>query len=154
MKWISQFRTSASLDDRKASAGHSAAGESSGFAQQMAHLDHQLKATRPDVAAPPFLHNSIMAAVRAAADPSPETSKSRRAWWLATAAGSALVVVLAIYFVIPHPVVPSPVRNLNQQMVALPSTVLSPLSDELQRVHKDLQNTTQFLLASVPEVEN
>jgi len=154
MKWISQFKISASLDDRRASAGPPAVGDSSSFAQQLAHLDRQLKAGPPDVAVPPFLHTSIMAAVRAAAGGSPEPRKRGLAWWVTAAAGSALVVVLAIYFVIPHPVVPSPVRNLNQQMVALPSTVLSPLSDELQRLHRDLENTTQFLLASVPEVEN
>ena len=154
MKWLSHFRISASLDNGKTSTSRPAAGESSAFAQQIAHIDQQLKAARPEVAAPPFLHSSIMGAVRAAAVASRHRSKHRLAWWLAAATGSALVVVLAVYFVIPHPVVPSPVRNLNQQMVTLPSTVLSPLSDELQRVHQDLQNTTQFLLASVPEVEN
>ena len=33
---------------------------------------------------------------------------------------------------------------------AVPSTMLAPLADELKRLNQDLDNTAQYLLASLP----
>jgi hypothetical protein len=33
---------------------------------------------------------------------------------------------------------------------AVPSAVVAPLTDELQKLNQDLNNTAQFLLASLP----
>jgi hypothetical protein len=33
---------------------------------------------------------------------------------------------------------------------AVPSAVISPLSNELEQLNRDLNNTAQFLLASLP----
>ena len=74
----------------------------------------------------------------------------------------AVVVLLAIWWVARGPVRPAvqdtqslaaatTALDLGGEMArAVPSAVVSPLSNELERLNRDLNNTAQFVLASLP----
>jgi hypothetical protein len=140
-------------------------GELQRFARSAVSLERVLKQEQPDIAAPAFLHAKIMRAVRAAGQPAP-----RRSWvggfrWL-PAPAVAVAVVLGVWHVT-HPVpekalssVAAGKYSLEAAAVALdysaqmtrrmPSAAVAPLSDELQRVNRDLNNTVDFIVASLP----
>jgi len=74
----------------------------------------------------------------------------------------AVMLVLVAVWVLQSPV-RTPVQNaqplaaaasalqLGDQMVrTMPTVVVAPLSDELERLNRDLDKTAQFLLASLP----
>jgi hypothetical protein len=61
-------------------------------------------------------------------------------------------LLAGIFFLAPRPETKNPARNLKQELVALPDTVISPLSNELGLLQQDFEKTASFLLASVPEI--
>jgi hypothetical protein len=135
------------------------------FARSAAFLEQVLKQEQPNIDAPGFLHASIIRAVRAAGHPAP-----RRSWvgglrWLPVPA-LALALVLGVW----HVMRPAPgtglshaadeKQSLETAAVALdfsaqitrrmPAAVVAPLGDELQKVNRDLNNTVDFIVASLP----
>jgi hypothetical protein len=165
-RWFMKARISAALDaGGKPSAdlrqAISGSDELQGFEEEMTSLDRALKQTvlRPNV--PPALHRSIMQAVQTAGHP---TRKVRQLPFLRWAPVPALtvLVLLAIWWMARGPARP-PVRNtqsleaataaldLGGKMAhAVPSAVVMPLANELERLNRDLDNTARFLLASLP----
>ena len=164
--WFTKIRISATLDaGRKPSAelrrSINGSDELQGFQQEMAELDRALKQTAPRPETPPSLHRSIMHAVRAADRPAPVRRELVVLRWLPVPA-LAVMVLLAIWWVARGPVQP-PVQDtqslaaattaldLGGEMArAVPSAVISPLANELEQLNRDLTNTAQFLLASLP----
>jgi hypothetical protein len=129
--------------------------------QEMAELDRTLKETAPKLQVPPSLHHSIMQAVRA----TERTAAEPREWsylkWLPAPALVALALMVAWHVQRGEvrPPAPDPqsvaaataALELGGRMAqSVPAAVVAPLADELARVHRDLNNTAQFLLASLP----
>ncbi|HEY5911851.1 MAG TPA: hypothetical protein VJA21_14710 [Verrucomicrobiae bacterium] len=149
-----QYRMSAALDNDKTQPDPrtiSGGEEGRAFARSLATLDQQLKNARSDAPAPPFLHESIMAKVRRQAEAPATRPGVLLGWWAAPACAAALVVCffLAMHFA-RRPALRAPVSRPQEELAALPDTVLSPLSDELEHLQRDLRTTTDFLLASLP----
>jgi hypothetical protein len=120
-------------------------------------LETELRRSTPNGAVPPDLHDSILGAVRAAA-PSPQREPTRLLWRGLAAPGLALLAVGGLWWALSRPAGPAPpllaaARTLEEGQ-ALPQTVsaamLAPLSQEMEFVDRDLRNTVEFLLASVP----
>ncbi len=166
---IRQFRLSCALDGGQSSANLKARDRNDEqFIRDLAGVEQQLKSRQPRLAAPAELHDAIMDKVRsteqARIEPSAAPERDKGAlgsviaalqrycsMWLApaSAAGLVAVLLLAVHFLRHEPALPvpeKPARDLSN----LPTTVLSPLSTELENLNRDLQNTTDFLLASVP----
>jgi hypothetical protein len=128
---------------------------------ELVALDRELRRTVPEPDAPASLHRSIMAAVRASGAPAATRPMPAAVRWLPAPALLA-VGLLVSWFVLHRPAAPpvSGAPGLDAAAAALvtggqiaqaaPAAVVAPLSDELERLNKDLQNTAQFLLASVP----
>jgi hypothetical protein len=132
-----------------------------GLGQDMAALDQALKETAPKIQTPPSLHSSIMRAVQAAER---SVAAPRGLSFLKWLPAPALVVLalLVAWYAQRGPARP-PTRDSQslaaatsalemggQMAQALPSAVVAPLADELEKVHQDLDNTAEFLLASLP----
>jgi hypothetical protein len=129
--------------------------------QEMMALDRALKETAPKRQAPPSLHRSIMLAVRAAKRPSAAPRGLSFLKWFPAPALVALALLVA-WHVQRGPVRPptpdpqslaaaTTALEMGGQMAqAMPSAVVAPLADELARLNRDLNNTAQFLLASLP----
>jgi len=162
--WFAKFRISAALDGAKPLSAslrrRIAASEDLGrFAALCAALDRALKQSPPEPGAPPSLHSSILAAVRAAARPGLAALR----WAPAAGLGLCLALILAGAWWPRHrpaqppgPIAqalaaPSAALDLGGQMTrAMPAAVLAPLSEELDRLNRDLDHTAQFLLANLP----
>jgi hypothetical protein len=166
--WLRKFKTSAALDEGKPLPERlrktiAASEECRRFEQSARELDSALRASRPAPEAPAFLHDSIMHAVEAASRPAPAPLRLPLLRWLPA---PALALLLVAGWALLHRPAPQPQqaaaasRSLalvatavevgNQMPRALPVAVVSPLSDELERVGLDVDHTTQFLLANVP----
>ncbi len=164
--WFARFEISAALDRDPRPPG-SPPVRSRGsdklrrFAGELAALDRDLRATAPKAEAPASLHRSIMRAVRAADPPGEaEGAPGFLRWLIAPAA--AVIALLVVWQSVRGPGQPSPPKppplaaaanalEMGGQMVqAVPSAVVAPLADELERLNQDLDNTAQFLLASLP----
>ena len=142
--------------------GTSSASEQPGdLEQELTALDRALRETAPTLKTPPSLHSSIMRAVRAAERP----AEGPRGWsfpkWLPAPALVALALLVTWYVRLGpvRPPAPNPqslaaattALEMGGQMAqAMPSAVVAPLADELERLNRDLANTAQFLLASLP----
>jgi hypothetical protein len=128
---------------------------------KMTELERALKETAPKPQPPPTLHRSIMVAVRSAERPAPAPHVYGFLQWFP---GSALV---ALALLIAWHVQRGQVRQSapdaqslatattalemgGQMAQAMPSAVVAPLAAELESVSRDLDNTAQFLLASLP----
>lgn len=164
--WIAKLRISMALDaDQPPSAGlrrrPSASAELRGIEQEMLALDRALKETAPRAEAPDSLHQSIMKAVRAANRPAAAPRQPSVVRWVPVPVFAVMLVLVAVW-VLQSPV-RTPVQNaqplaaaasvlqLGDQMVrTMPTAVVAPLSDELERLNRDLDKTAQFLLASLP----
>jgi hypothetical protein len=164
--WFTKARISAALDaGSKPSAwlrrSISGSDELRGFEQEMTALDRALKQTVPRPETPPSLHRSIMQAVQAANRPAPVRGEFALLRWLPVPA-LAVLVLLAIWWVARGPVRPAAkdMQSLAAATTALdlggqiaqdvPAAVVMPLSNELERLNRDLNNTAQFVLASLP----
>jgi hypothetical protein len=161
--WFAKMRISAALDGGRRPAAWpqrktSVSDELSGFEQEMAELDRALKHTAPKPHASPGLHSSIMRAVQAAELPGArargELSFLR---WLPVP-----LALMVIWHAALGPVrlpaqhteqlsAATTVLQVGGEMArAVPSAVVNPLADELKNINRDLDNTAQFLLASLP----
>jgi hypothetical protein len=167
--WFAKFRISAALDGPKPLSPslrrRIAASERLGrFAARCAALDRALKQSTPLPAAPPSLHSSILAAVRAhACPPAARPGLAALRWAPAAALGLCLALILAGAWWLqrrppqpPGPIAqalaaPSAALDLGGQMThAMPAAVIAPLSNELDCLNRDLDHTAQFLLANLP----
>ncbi len=166
---IRQFRFSCALDDSQAPAPLQAHDQSEEpFIRDLAGVEQQLRSGPPRRSAPPELHSAIMAKLRSVDRAQPEQHAAplreggglrlvtallqrRSALWPAPAFVALLVAALltAVHFERNQPV-RVPVIKPSRELSALPATVFSPLSTELENLNRDLKNTTDFLLASVP----
>lgn len=165
--WFAKFRISAAMDSgQELEAGSqrrtSVSDELRGFEQEMAALDGALKQTAPRSQAPPSLHGSIMRAVRAAEHPGAEARRGLTFLrWLPVPV-VALLALLVVWHVARGPVrvpvqdtqsltVATTALEMGGQMArAVPSAVVSPLAEELEKVNRDLDSTAQFILANLP----
>jgi hypothetical protein len=129
--------------------------------QRTTALDRALKEAAPKPQAPPSMHRSIMRAVRAAGRPAPVPRGLSFLKWLPAPALVALALSVVWHFqrgpVRPPAPDPQPLAaaatalEIGGQMAqAMPSAVVAPLAAELERLNRDLDNTAQFLLASLP----
>ncbi len=129
--------------------------------KELAALDRALNRDVPSTEAPPGLHGSIMRAVRVAQRSEAAPGGRAAALWLAAPVGAALVL-MAGWLALRGPA-PPPARGTHSLAAAttalemsgqlaqtVPSAVVAPLSDELERLNRDLDNTAQFILASLP----
>ena len=168
--WLTKFRISNALDNRKSlpPAVERAVAQSEElrrFAEIAADLDQALKNSRPVPETSASLHAAIMRAVRAA---EPEPAYDWQKIWprLIPATALALLVLLGIFgasnysrqpAAILQPAelsslaVASSVLETGGQLIReMPDAALSPLSDEMQRLNRDLDGAKKFLLASLP----
>ena len=167
--WLIKFRISAALD---ASAPSSArfrrkianSAEARDFESETTALGRALKKPSPAAPMPPTLHSSIMKAVRASGRPDPARPRQAALHWL-PAPALAASVLLGVWWTINRSgtlsppnggsqptlaAAPTVVEAGDQMTRALPSAVIAPMTDELDRMSRDLDSTAQFLLASVP----
>lgn len=164
--WFTSFRISAALD-----SGHKPSGsqresinrseEVQSVEQDMTALDRALRQERPEPQTPPGLHRSIMRAVRVAQRPQAAPRGLAVLRWVAAPVVAALVV-LAVWPALRGPGRPhahgrqslaaatTALEMSSQLAKTVPSAVVAPLSDELERLNRDLDNTAQFILASLP----
>ena len=168
--WLTKFRISNALDNRKSlpPAVERAVAQSEElrrFAEIAADVDQALKNSRPVPEISASLHAAIMRAVRAA---EPEPAYDWQKIWprLIPATALALLVLLGIFgasnysrqrAAILQPTelsslaVASSVLETGGQLIQeMPDAALSPLSDEMQRLNRDLDGAKKFLLASLP----
>jgi hypothetical protein len=164
--WFTKLRISAALD-----AGHKLSaslrrniGSSEqlrGVEEEMTALDCALKQASPRPQAPPGLHRSIMQAVRVAERP--QAAPGGLAFLRRVAAPLvAALALVAVWQTLRGPVAPptqgtqslaaatTALEMSGQLAQTVPSAVVAPLSDELARLNRDLDNTAQFILASLP----
>jgi hypothetical protein len=157
MKWLRLFRISSALDEALPGSipldSAKAAPELRQFVSDFSEIERELITSRPRVECPAFLHSSIMGAVRASAGTAVRAGHSL-GWWPAAAVGLILLLLsvgVTLQFVQRRSLalVGDPAA-LQRHVADLPVVVLSPLSDELNRLDLDVQNTADFLLASLP----
>jgi hypothetical protein len=168
--WLTKWRISNALDERKplppaverAMAG---SAELRRFAVNAATVDQALTKTRHQPTAPASLHAAIMRAVRSSG--SSDHSGWQNFWpRLIPASALTLLILLSVFGV--HwfsrpPANLSPVAEASSLAMAssaleiggnlvraMPGEALSPLSDEMIRLNRDLTNAQNFLLASLP----
>jgi hypothetical protein len=164
--WFTKLRISAALDaGHKLSASLRRNIDSSeqllGAEQELKALDRALKRAPPRPQAPPGLHRSIMQAVRVADRTQAEPRGVAVLRWVAAPLVVAVVLVV-IWQGLRGPIAPpskgtqslaaatTALEMGGQLAQAAPSAVVAPLSDELARLNRDLDNTAQFILASLP----
>jgi hypothetical protein len=164
--WFTKLRISAALDDGyKPSASLRRNIDRSerlqSFEDEMAAVDRALKQCPPKPQAHPGLHRSIMQAVRAAERPAAAPAGLVFLRW-AAAPVVAVLALVAVWLALRGPAVPptqatqslaaarTALEMSGQLAQTMPSAVVAPLSDELARLNQDLDNTAQFILASLP----
>jgi hypothetical protein len=164
--WFTKLRISAALDaGHKLSASLRRNIDSSeqllGIEQEMTALERALKQAPPRPQAAPGLHRSIMQAVRMAERPQAAPRGLVFLRWVAAPVVAALALV-AVWQALRGPVAPpskgtpslaaatTALEMGGQLAQTVPSAVVAPLSDELARLNRDLDNTAQFILASLP----
>ncbi len=170
MSWLSQFRLSNALDSRgplsrELQEGVEPSDELSAFHQDATALARKLKQTAPGKEPPPGLHSEIMRAVRASGkgrmrgSPRLDASAWMARWWGVPA--SAALLVLLLWWIpqlerqgqttAPALHTAAEILDLSDGLTqAAPVTALAPLSEELDRLNRDLGNAAETFLASVP----
>jgi len=166
MTWFTSYRISAALDSgHKPSASLresiNRSEEVQGLELDMTALDRALRQERPEPQTPPGMHRSIMRAVRVAQRPEAAPHELAVLRWVAATVVAALVV-MAVWPGLRGPRRPpaqgrqslaaaTTALELSSQLAqTVPPAVVAPLSDELERLNRDLDNTAQFILASLP----
>ncbi len=159
--WLAQFRISAALDrgkplSRNQQEGVERTPELRRFAQASRTLNLDLKGGPIPAKLPVALHSGIMRAVVGAQRSGAPTGLSFVWRWL-PAPALVLLVLAGFWWPMrrapgPDPLAPaSAVLQAGQQVTqTMPAAVLAPMSDEWQRVSRDLDKTAQFLWASLP----
>jgi hypothetical protein len=165
--WFAKVRISAALDGGKQPPAQlrrqvGSSEELRGFEQQLMALDRDLRRTALEPRAPASLHGSIMRAVGRAANGAAAARRESGILHWAPVPAFVLIVVLAVWWVLHNPVrlpaqnpqslaaVTTALEMGGQMAQTVPSAVVAPLSVELERLNRDLDNTAHFLLASVP----
>jgi hypothetical protein len=128
------------------------------FAGNMTALDIALREAKPDSVTPPGMHASIMRAVQAAERSAAVQAKLPVLRWVPVAAAVALAAVGLWWARQPaKPPAPGPLATAvdalelrNELIRTAPDTVMAPLSEELARLNRDVNNTAQLLLAALP----
>ena len=164
--WIARLRISAALDAEGQPAAPlrlkpGASAELRAVQQEMVALDALLREAPPRAQVPASLHSSIMQAVRAANHPAAAPRRPELLRWLAAPALAAIILIGAVLVL--HRPAQAPEHNAqslaaattalqlgNQMVRSGPIAVVAPLSNELDRLNQDLDNTARFLLASLP----
>lgn len=126
------------------------------FAKDAEALDELLARGPRRASLPEGLHESIVrAVVEGTREPRPGSSSSL--WrWLALPAAAAVMLLVSLVGnapVEPRPSLAPAARALevSQEIVqTVPVAVLGPLTEEWRRLERDLDNTANFLLASLP----
>jgi hypothetical protein len=168
--WIAKFRISAAEDSgrplpasvRKAIAGSE---EVRRFAGKCRALDRALTVARPGPVVPPALHGAIMRSVRASHRSTP-AHPALSAWLrLSAATAAAVLLVLATWAGWHRLKSTSIARQPMTQALGAPAmtfalgdslawpeqmSAVAPLTDELDRLDRDLNQTAQFILACLP----
>jgi hypothetical protein len=159
--WLAKFRISTALDSgeplpAKLRQKIAADAELQNFVRRADALGRALK-HQPPPPGPP-LHESIMRAVRESA----RRGQPRRApvsFWLTASPAVAAVAGVCLWVAFHHAAPkgagsldgPARVLEMSEEMPkTVPLAMLAPLSNEWARVDRDVQNTTQVLLASFP----
>jgi hypothetical protein len=164
--WLTKLRISAALDaDSKQPASLrrkiSASAQLRGFEADLTALDRTLRQNPPRPQAPPGLHRLIMQAVRAAEGSAAAPRGLAILRWVAAPA-VAMLAMAVVWLALRSPARPPAQgsQSLDAAATALemggqlpqtvPAAVVAPLSGELEKLNRDLDNTAQFLLASLP----
>jgi hypothetical protein len=164
--WFIKTRISAALDNGQGPSDWwrrrvKASDELRGIEQEMTALHRALTQSVPIIETPAFLHDSIMQAIQAADRQAPAQRSPVLLRW-APVPALALVMLLAVWWALRSPLQPAhrDAQPLAAATAALevsgemartvPSAVVAPLSEELERLNLDLNNTARFLLASLP----
>jgi len=165
---LRKLRISASLDSGKAGSAPGTSGaaarldEVRTFRRSLHMLDQALREqtpARPEL--PAGLHACIMRAVRATQAPSAPQATSVWLRWVAGPAFAAAVVLLMLSSATRQKNHPDPAsQTLNSALAtmergsdfarAMPSTIMAPLSRELTSLSSDVEQTANFLMASLP----
>jgi len=161
ISWLAKLRISTALDAgkplpeslRRAIATDP---ELAYFARRAEEMGQALR-TPPPVA--PAMHDSIMRAVRASARREQPRRAPVAAWWWVTTGAVAAVAVVFIWTTRARQASlrgqsldgARMVLELSEHLPSdMPSFVMSPLSNEWALVDRNLQDTKQVLLASLP----
>jgi len=168
--WLKKFEISNALNDRKpfspaVDQAIARSAEVRRFAENSTSLDRALRSQLPKPEASASLHASIMGAVRAARRA--PAAESQPGWprWIPVS-GLALLVVLGVSLAIrfspnagsqagpadshTFAAAGSALELGGSLMREAPAAAISPLSDEMARLDRDLASTEQFLLATLP----
>ena len=172
--WLTKFRISSTFDAERLSSSSKQrdlanSEDTRRFEETLHNLDRALRNAPTAAEAQPELHSAIMEAVRASRGANRE-SAANWPWrfplrWLPAPALAALAL-LGLWWALHSPPetpvhqagtghasilqISSALEAGDNATRALPSAVIAPLSEELVRVNLDLENTAQFLLASLP----
>ncbi len=169
-RWLTKWRISRALDERKplplaVERALTESAELGRFAANATAVDQALKKTQSVPKAPDSLHASIMRAVRSTE--SVEDFGRQISWpRLIPAAALTAVMILSVLGVLRYshpPVKISPPAEESSLAIAssaletgnclvrtVPEAALSPLSDEILRLNRDLTNAQNYLLATLP----
>lgn len=163
-KFLSQFRQSLRLDQpRDEPSGPGGAGPR--LDAELLRLDEQLR--REDAATPepsPWLHGSIMSAVKRAPTQSEDFFSKPRRWkgWSFVGGTAAVLIAVGVMNLGPRdqvqpPSGPPPAPGVsamlplvNQTTANVAGLVTTSLEEELRNINRDLDRTTEFLLARLP----
>ncbi len=130
-------------------------------------LESALRDSAPRSEFPPELHDSIMNAVhtahRAESTQVSDIGMLQRfiKSWVPVAGFAGLVLLGVLLSIHNHPVAtiqnPQPLAEMSKAFAttrefvdSLPSVAVGPLSDELDKVNRDLDRTAEFLIATLP----
>ncbi len=129
------------------------------FHQDVRRLDQTLRDTGSPIGeAPANLHASIMSAVRHQATASHSKSVLSMLRWLPAPALAVLLIwaIVHLFHTASDPgaeTFASTISSLNRGMEmaqTTPQDFMAPLSDELQRLNRDVEEAKSFLMASLP----
>jgi negative regulator of sigma E activity len=164
--WLKQFRIAGALESRRplpTALQQSIARDETlrQFAEETVAIGDTLRRSKPVLKTPAGLHSSIMNAVRSEAEEPRQAQIIPWLRWLAAPAATALVLAGVWLLIRPERGPESaPPTSLAAATTALelphtiardvPAQVLAPLSDEMDRVNRDLDRTREFLIASLP----
>jgi len=163
-KWLAKFRTSLALDSRvpgreKLQQAQNRRDDVVCGEEALRALDQRLRATQPTTPVPAALHASVMRAVRTAAAQERRRAPGITRWlrWL-PAPALAMLVVMGLWMLLNRPANEAPslpdaataLEQSRQLAQMAPDVVLSPLTQEMNNLNRDLQNAVEFLAASVP----
>ena len=167
--WLAKFKISCALDSPKPLRESlqreiSGSRDLSQFVAQATSVGEALRKNTPKSTPPAALHSDIMNSVRANSElrtPISDLRSPVSVLWLRLASPAALALLLAaaaLWWNWPrqkHPptasISASTALEFGSRMPeTLPAAVVAPLSEELEKVNRDIDRAAQFLVASLP----